>query len=474
MEHTQQAIQENFNHHLRELKQCPAADVSRHIMARLENFPLTGAADRETYARNIYALAWDKTDKPVLFAYALLVRAFNEFYLERYDKALPMLVETQKLFEEQNDLNGAAVCTGITGSIYRTFGMVDQSLKSLWAAHLQLKSNETFLVFTLASGVLVANIYLDQKHDAEAIKLFNDMLKMPEKHFKFYWDVYALHGLGKIYLGQKKTTDARQYLQDAMSIAEKQEHPLSICNSLSELGNYYFKTGNLEKSEEFYQRSLTLREQYNFAGAVVTSCIRLGEIYMMQEKIDEALRILNKGLNIAEEIKVKPKICRIQYLFSEIYQRKNEPGKCLLYFKKFHELNDQVEAEDNARKIKNVETYFAAEQAKKENATIKSQKEEIEKKNIQLQETIDELTRTRIGKKARAITLLIAIVLFIFEDSILHFVLTIVNSENYFISLVVKMTIIFSLAPINKAIEKYLLKKVIRTKSEAPVAPVPA
>ena len=34
--------------------------------------------------------------------------------------------------------------------------------------------------------------------------------------------------------------------------------------------------------------------------------------------------------------------------------------------------------------------------------------------------------------------------------------------SNYFISLIVKMVIIFSLNPINAAIEKYLLKKVVK------------
>ena len=114
-----------------------------------------------------------------------------------------------------------------------------------------------------------------------------------------------------------------------------------------------------------------------------------------------------------------------------------------------------MEAEDNARKVKNVQMIFAAEQTWKENAIIKKQKEEIERKNKELLETIDELTRTRISRKARAITFTIAIILFILEDSILHFALTIVPEDSYWLSMAVKIAIIFSLSPINKAIEKY-------------------
>src|SRR6185503_8079273 len=117
----------------------------------------------------------------------------------------------------------------------------------------------------------------------------------------------------------------------------------------------------------------------------------------------------------------------------------------LFHYEQFHELHEQVELEDSERKLKNAQAVFEAEQTMKENIIIKRQKAEIEQKNIELQETIDELTRARIGKKARAITLIIAIILFIVEDTILHFALKIVPADSYFLSLIVKMVIIFSL-----------------------------
>jgi hypothetical protein len=60
----------------------------------------------------------------------------------------------------------------------------------------------------------------------------------------------------------------------------------------------------------------------------------------------------------------------------------------------------------------------------------------------------------------------IAIALFIVEDAILHFALHLVPDDNYLISLIVKIGIIFSLKPINGAVEHYLLKKVVRNKKQ--------
>ena len=176
--------------------------------------------------------------------------------------------------------------------------------------------------------------------------------------------------------------------------------------------------------------------------------------------------MLEKGLKLAEEINVKLKMYQIHFQFSEIYEEQKDLAKSLYHFKKFYELREQVEQEDNDKKIRNAQIVFESEQTKKENVIIKKQKEEIERKNIELQETIDKLTKARIGKKARAITLFIAIGLFMMEDLILHFALTIVNSDNYFIYIAVKMIIIFSLSPINKAIEGFLLRKMVREKKQ--------
>ena len=263
-------------------------------------------------------------------------------------------------------------------------------------------------------------------------------------------------------MAQQKYPEAKACLESAMEAAEKYNHPISISTSLTELGNYYFAIGNFAEAENYHTRSLVLREQHQLIGGAITNCTRLGEIFIQQFKPEEAITIIEKGLTLANQIQVKAKMYQLQLLLSEIYQRKNDLVKSLFHYKLFHKLHEQVELEDNERKIKNAHLVFEAEQTFKENVIIKQQKALIEKKNIELQETIDALTRARIGKKARAITLVIAIVLFIIEDSILHFALDLVSSDNYFISLSVKMIIIFSLSPINKAVEHYLLKKIMK------------
>ena len=157
---------------------------------------------------------------------------------------------------------------------------------------------------------------------------------------------------------------------------------------------------------------------------------------------------------------------QIHLLLSEIYHCKNDLARSLFHYKQYHHLQEQVVLEDNAKKIKNVRLVFEAEQTRKENIIIKKQKAEIQSKNTELQNTIDELTITKAGKKAKAFTLLVAMVFFIFEDGILHFIFHLMPANNFWLSLSIKMIFIFSLKPINGAIEHYLVKKVIKKKRE--------
>jgi tetratricopeptide (TPR) repeat protein len=459
---------ENFNRQLAELKTCTPQEVSKHIIAILETFPVSTKDEQEEFSNKVNELAWQHAaEKPLLYCYARLMHGFFLFYSENYDVALPLLAETKNLFEEYNDKYGAAICTGLQGSIYRTMGYVDLPLKMMWAAYEQVKTSERFQLYTMAMGVTMGNIYLEQKHYDEALKLYQSMLAMPQKGFSFYWDVYALHGMGKMSMAQNKPAEAKQHFEKAMAMAEKNNHPLSICNSLSELGNYYNAMGEYGQAEQCHLRALAIREENKFYSGAITSCITLGSIYIKQSRLGDAFQILEKGMKTAEQIKVKVKMYRIHQLLSEIYERQNDLQQSLFHYKKYHELHDEVEAEDNARKVKNVQMIFEAEQTRKENVIIKKQKEEIERKNVELQETIDELTRTRVSRTARAITFTIAIILFVFEDTILHFALKIVPENSYWLSMLVKMVIIFSLSPINKAIEKFMLHRIIKKKKSA-------
>ncbi len=458
---------EKIKHLIAELKACPDAQLSICFSAVVDVFLLLPKAEQHKTAVEFYK--WAKahaTLQPLRFCHAKFLMAWNCFLRDHHEPALRLATEAQKLFENLNHRDGVALCGALMSGIYRTLGNIQLALKTQWESYLQLKTSGVYPHFTGGCTFNLAHIYLEMQNYDEALGMFKAMYEQADKTKDHFWMPYALHGLAKVYMLQNKYADAKEFLEKAMLLAPEEENPQSIANCYTELANFYFRQGDLSMGEELHKKALDIREKNRFVGGAVTNCIHLGEIYIAQSNYEGALAILLKGLAMAEQIKVKPKIFQVHLLLSKIYECRCEPEKSLTHFKLFHEVRERVEKEDSARRLKNAHLVFEAEQTQKENVIIKKQKCEIEKKNVELQDTIDELTKAKIGKKAKAFTLVIAIVFFIFEDFILHTVLN-VMPDNYFLLLIIKMVIIFSLNPINKMIEEYLLKKVIRGKKHA-------
>jgi tetratricopeptide (TPR) repeat protein len=192
--------------------------------------------------------------------------------------------------------------------------------------------------------------------------------------------------------------------QSALALAQPHEHPLHISNSLTELAALRLRTGDLDAAEALTERALAMREQHRLQAAAVTSCLRLAEIRIRRSRFEQARQLLLHALAIAEDLQVKPKIAQVHEALSSFYEQMHDSERSLAHYKRFHELREQIEREDNAKSLADARAIFEAEQTRKENVVIKQQKAEIERQNRALQETIDELTRAKIGRKAKAFT----------------------------------------------------------------------
>lgn len=456
---------EYINQLLDELKSAPASEISKYFYPAISRFRFLAKPERLECARAFYDWANEnKTREPVKWCYAEFLFGLYHFINEEHETSLRFLTVARKQFEELDDREGLGLCSMLIGAIYRTFCNFDLALKVLVEGYNLLRQSGHYPVFVAAAANSIANINVDMHNYEEAIEMFRTTLDISEREHDFYFNIYALHGLGKVSMLQKNMISARDYLEKALALAEKNAHNMHIANSLTELGNLHCHQQDFETAEQLHKQALAIREERNLMGGAVTNCIHLGELYMKQARWKESLAMLNRGLMIAEQLRVKPKMYQVHKLLSEIYHSIGELEKSLHHYKLFHELREQVEQEDSTRKLADAKLIFEAEQTKKENVIIKRQKAEIQRKNTELQETIDELTLARVSRKAKALTLIIAIMLFIAEDFVLGFVLRNLPSNNYFLSLGVKMVIIFSLSPINAAFERYLLKRVIRKK----------
>jgi tetratricopeptide (TPR) repeat protein len=453
---------DDVTQHLTALQNSPPSELHAHFSRALRRFRLIPRPERRKLADGFSQWADGTSATQFARPYAVLLQAIDRFIAEELHASLQLVTQSRATFVERDDPEGLGLSAMLVGAIYRTFGNFDLALKVLFEAFELLKASGKYPIFLAATANSLGGIDLEIGHLDEALEMFNIAYEESTRADDFYFGIYALHGLGKVYALQGNDGEAAEVFHRALELAERHANPLHTANSLTELATFHFCAGRVDEAESLSEQALTIREQNHLLAGAVTSLLRLAEIQMVRARWSDARALLQRALTAAEELKVKPKIAQVHQQLSDLYERMRLPDKSLFHYKRFHQLREEMEREDNARSLANAKAMFEAEQTRKENVVIKEQKAEIERKNRELQDTIDELTRAKIGRKAKAFTLGVAIVLFIFQDAILGTALRLLNSNNYFLLLAVKMAIIFSLSPINRAIEHHLLKGVMR------------
>ena len=88
--------------------------------------------------------------------------------------------------------------------------------------------------------------------------------------------------------------------------------------------------------------------------------------------------------------------------------------------------------------------------------------EKITNQNTQLQQTIDMLTKARIGRKATTLVLILAIVLFILSEAIIEPQIDGYVGNDFWVGLSFKGVIALMLKPIESLIERMLINRTIK------------
>ncbi len=103
------------------------------------------------------------------------------------------------------------------------------------------------------------------------------------------------------------------------------------------------------------------------------------------------------------------------------------------------------------------------------NIQIREQNEEIKVKNVQLESTIDQLAKAKVGKRASTIMLTVALVLFIFEQIVIQPKIEAMVSIPY-LDLILLAGLFFIVKFFEGGLERYFLKqeqkKILKTKDK--------
>jgi len=296
------------------------------------------------------------------------------------DLGLKYAYKALELATKSNYERGISKAYNNLGIIMRIKGDYPKSLSYFFQA---LQIDEKLLEDKETARTLsgIGAVYVKLRNYDKGIEFFEKALALRKKLKDDKGVAVCYTNLGDIYQKKGNYEMAISYHQKSLEI-ERKISPLDIHYSLHSLGNIYYDLGNIPKAKEAYQEALIIRKNLRNKFTISETMISLARVLTQEQKFDEAYGYLDEGLALAKLNQAKELEQKAYLFFSELYEKKNDLGKALFFYKKYTHLNDSLYNSEMSKQINmlyNQHQEETIEKQRKENIWLKKNQEIQEK-----------------------------------------------------------------------------------------------
>ena len=160
--------------------------------------------------------------------------------------------------------------------------------------------------------------------------------------------------------------EAHTALTEARQLFETLGFPLLQCATLNNLGLVQEKLGDASGAECTLCGALELSESVDYAQGIAHAHMALGRMLATQPRQDEAQAHLLAALEICERHKIKLTWYECHEAMADFYERNGDPALALHHFRRFHQLEYEVQLESASNKLRAFAIQFQVAAAKRD------------------------------------------------------------------------------------------------------------
>lgn len=387
----------------------------------------------------------EKENAILMRAYCSMVKGLTAFFFNQYDDALIQFKEVLELVPKNDDICGIAkMGMGFTN---RSIGHLDEAVTNLSEATQLIDQNGDFGGFMSYCYQSLGDIHISIEEFGVAIEYISKAYEISEgesdkaAYFRYHM------GLGVCYLKMRDYENSKEHFITALDVEGRPAPMLSRVQN--DLGELYLETKEYDKAEELLKKSLGIRQANNLEDAACTTMTTLSKVYLESNRTEEALMLLDKCRLLVDKYHTDWKKIKVLQLLALANGRLGNYKEALGIYEEYINLFDQVKGgqERNILKYKNEQ--------------IESQRREIEEKHRQLSETLDQVKRLKVNRKAVIFSLVTIAVLVIISELFLDPIIE-DYSYNTMISLSVKVGIALLFKPIDGLYANLLWRRTLQ------------
>ncbi len=299
--------------------------------------------------------------------------------------------DLQNAFEVSNHLLGAA-----TNLLY-VKGMADAN-KTLGYCYWRFSDYTTSLQFSLKAIELYRQLE-DKKGEADALNSVGAVYMFQNEHQKrldcnlkcleirkeigdLEGVAGSLNNIGETYFEMGDLVNANRWFEDCLAHPSSTEQIKGWANH--NLGKLKHSEKDWQEAERFYQECLRLTSLVSYEVLTNETFVQLTKLYLDTNDLANAETQAGNSLELANKTGSKEAIKSSYLLLSQIKEAQNDFKGAHLYYKKFHEVNEQIFNEESAQKLKDIAFQYELDKVEKE--------AEIERlKSVELKSAYDEI-----------------------------------------------------------------------------------
>ena len=226
----------------------------------------------------------------------------NIFYrLGAFNAALNIYFNIIYKYEERGDYRGVAITLHQLGMIHQDQGNYEEAVKK-YNQSLKIEEelgNKSGIATTLHQ---IGNVHYQQGNYEEAVKKYNESLKTFEELGDKSGIAQTLHQIGMIHQDQGNYEEAVKKYNQSLKMKEELGDKSGIASTLHQIGNVHYQQGNYEEAVKKYNQSLKIEEELGNKSGIATTLHQIGMIHQDQGNYDEAVKKYNESLKTFEEL----------------------------------------------------------------------------------------------------------------------------------------------------------------------------
>jgi len=185
--------------------------------------------------------------------------------------------------------------------------------------------------------------------------------------------------------------EALEALSEARQLFETLGLPMLQAATLNNLGLVHEKLGDPAAAERTLRDALLLSESIDYPQGIAHAHLALGRLSNAQSRNDEARERLHAALDICERHNIKLTWYESHEALAGYYERIGDPAKALHHFRRFHELEHEVQTESASNKLRAFAVQYQVAAAKREadlqrerQAVLTSANQDLDALNVSL------------------------------------------------------------------------------------------